>query len=549
MSLRPRFRGIRVRPFMRFARQILFCILLLIGYIPIGFYGYTNKSKLIEIDIPSISILVILVVFWFIVSFWFSLILIEQTVLFAKWDRYARFARFLWENRIVYERKKSDGSISRKFPRIYLKQNKFDLEVTFELAGSKFQQKFKQIGGELETTFAMDFMETEDDDRFKTYRLAYSSLLNRIKILEVGFSYERGVQLMKNFYWDFLSDPHLLVAGGTGGGKTVFLNGLILCLAKHAVVEICDPKRADFVTLVDIPAFEGRVAFETEDIIQKFEQAEKDMYERYNYMRSEMAKAGEKDLRKFYEYGLEPYFLVCDEYNSLVNSLGYKDRERLERALIKLSLLGRQSGVNVILAMQKPTAEDIPTKVRDNMNMRICVGRLSDLGYNMMFGEVNRTKEFKFVKFVGGMRVFGRGYGAVNGEVAREFYSPLLTKGLSFHDEYAKLDRHEKLIVSDVTGQAIETVLNDSVKDDFETVMEEKTLKEWSVQTGNNLKSAKRLVDLLEEAEKWSFTRDSDAQVLLAMEDELLLQKLFEQRSTTTLKWREIVDLFDYGSL
>ena len=372
MRLIPRYRGVKLRPFMRYARQILFGILLLIGYVPIGYYAYTIKEKLMEMDVMSISIIISLAILWLLISFWFSLFLIEQTVLFAKWDRYARVTRFLWENKIFYENKNASGKVSRKFPRIYLKQNKFDLEVAFELAGSKFQQKFKEIGGDLETTFSMDFMETVDDERFKTYYLAYSSLLNRIKIPEVSFSYEKGVQLMKNFYWDFLSDPHLLIAGGTGGGKTVCLNALILCLSKFAVVEICDPKRADFVTLAELPAFEGRIVFEIEDIIQKFEQAERIMYERYDFMRSEMAKAGEKDLRKFYEYGLEPYFLVSDEYNSLVNSLGYKERDRLERALIKLSLLGRQAGVNIILAMQKPTAEDIPTKVRDNINMRIC---------------------------------------------------------------------------------------------------------------------------------------------------------------------------------
>lgn len=40
-----------------------------------------------------------------------------------------------------------------------MKQGKYDLSVSFEMAGGKFQKKFKDIGGELEDTFFMDFME------------------------------------------------------------------------------------------------------------------------------------------------------------------------------------------------------------------------------------------------------------------------------------------------------------------------------------------------------------------------------------------------------
>ncbi|OBZ00642.1 cell division protein FtsK [Streptococcus dysgalactiae subsp. equisimilis] len=543
MKLIPRYRGVKVRPYMRFAREILFGLIGLIGVIPIALYAFVIKDKLLQVEVVSISIVVGSIVFWLLFSFLFSRILIEQTVLFAKWDRYARFARFLFENRIVYEKKREKGKTSYKFPRIYLKQNKFDLEVSFELAGSKFQQKFKQIGGDLETTFAMDFMETEDDERFKMYRLAYSALLNRIKISDVSFSYEKGVMLMKNFAWDFLSDPHLLVSGGTGGGKTVFLNALILCLAKVGVVEICDPKRADFVTLGDVSAFEDRVVFDTEDIINKFEEAERVMFARYDFMRKQMAEAGEKDLRKFYEYGLEPYFLVCDEFNSFINSLDYKQRDRVEKALIKLTLLGRQAGVNVILAMQKPTAEDIPTKVRDNMNMRIVVGRLSDMGYDMMFGDVNRNKEFKFMKYVGGMRVFGRGYSAVNGEVAREFYSPLLEKGFSFHEAYSKLERRDNPFDGRVSvpGQQVQ---EGESSDEYE-VLELKSLDDFVSQNELSMKTVKRLIDLLETNEKYQFFSDDAGEFLLSQGDEKVLLWLIAERTATGDTWKELVDSFN----
>ena len=39
------------------------------------------------------------------------------------------------------------------FPAVYMKQNRYDLEIAFKMAGNKFQDKFKKIGSDLETTF------------------------------------------------------------------------------------------------------------------------------------------------------------------------------------------------------------------------------------------------------------------------------------------------------------------------------------------------------------------------------------------------------------
>ena len=75
--------------------------------------------------------------------------------------------------------------------------------------------------------------------------------------------------------------------------------------------------QADFVTMAEQKAFEGRIAYNAEDIVAMIERAVQIMFARYAYMRKMREENGEKDLKKFFEYGLEPYFLVCDEYNAL----------------------------------------------------------------------------------------------------------------------------------------------------------------------------------------------------------------------------------------
>lgn len=502
VNLIPQFKGVKIKPWMRHLNYIFVGVLIFVGLVPLFLFGFLNYTRFMKIDYGLYGSVLAYLVLVIALGFYLQWFLFESTVLFAKLERLKRLSRFMFENNILYEKKNQNGKRKVKFPKVFLKQGKFELEASFELAGSKFQEKFKKIGGDLETTFGMDFMETEDDARFKTYKLAYSAMLNRIKISEMTFKYGEGVRLMKNFYWDFESDPHLLVVGGTGGGKTVFLRGLLRCLAQFAVVEIGDPKRADFVTLADLPVFKNRIFFEKEDIVQMFKDAVEVMDKRYDFMRISMKENGEKDLRPFHAYGLKPYFIICDEYNAFINSLGYKDREEVEKALVSLTLKGRQAGVNMVVAMQKPATEDIPSKVRDNMNMRISVGRLSDTGYPMVFGDANANKEFKYMKYIGGVRVYGRGYSAVFGQVAREFFAPLLEKKYSFYDEFSKLE----YIPNPFKGREVQLTTEEIVKvEEKQTVVESVptesvvlTLKEYADEKGYEPRNLRKIITILQ---------------------------------------------------
>lgn len=539
IRLFPQNRGMRIRPYMRYLKRILFGVLVLTGLVPLIVFSWYEYDKLLSLDYLLIGLLVSLILFVILFGWYLSWFLPESTVLFAKLDRLERLARFLYENNFVYEKKAKDNRRIVKFPKIYMKQGKFDLAVSFELAGSKFQEKFKKIGGDLETTFSMDFMETEDDNRYKKYILAYSSLLNRLNGGEMKYIPSKGVELMKNFYWDFASDPHMLVVGGIGGGKTVLLRFLILCLSKVGVVDICDPKRADFVTMSDIPAFSGRISYDVESIIESVENALSVMEERFEFMRKEQKRLGHKDLLPFYEYGLEPYFWVCDELNAFKSMLNYRQVERFDNALGQIVLLGRQAGVNVILAMQKPSREDLGSKLQANINFRVAVGRLDEMGYELAFEEVNRNKEFKFMKYVGGMRVYGRGYAAVKGQVAREFYSPLLTKGFSFYDEFNKIQRREHKH-REMEILEVETLEKEA---DSEELLDDGVLdcSSFSKKIGKTFNQVLKVVKECETKGYLSFEK-KDGKYLLSAHEQEILTTLFEQKETTDFTWSVVID-------
>ena len=579
MSLLPTYRGIKIKPYMVNLRYYIFSFFFLLFSPILAFFVYSNFEEIKAVDVFSIIVSVVMLILIIGVSVYLTWLSQERVFFFQKIERLAKLAFFLKENGYTYTKKvKTDSGTRDKvvFPVVYMKQNRYDLEIAFKMAGNKFQDKFKKIGSELETTFFMDFMEVQDDIKFKTYKMAYSAFLNRIKVTDVEYS-DKGIQLMKNLYWNPIDDPHLLVCGGTGGGKTVLLRTLIRAMAKVGVVDICDPKQADFVTMAEQKAFEGRISYEVEDIVSMIERAVQIMFARYAYMRQKREENGDKDLKKFYEYGLEPYFLVCDEYNALCAMLDFQTRQRLDNAMGQFLLLGRQAGCFAVIAMQKPSREDLGSKLQANINFRISVGRLDEVGYDLAFGEVNRNKEFKYVKYLGGKRVYGRGYASVYGEVAREFYSPLLEKGFSFTDEYEKIERRENPF-NPLENPDVQ--LSEEEKENLQAEMEaQEELEKGEVkkaspelvqelmsskqkESGNDLVrtfafskeigvsagSMKNLVDKLDgilEFEK------EDNVVYLNEIQRNIVKDLFELKQNTTQNWSEILEDFpfdEYGS-
>lgn len=92
--------------------------------------------------------------------------------------------------------------------------------------------------------------------------------------------------------------------------------------------------------------------------------------------------------------------------------------------LKQIVMLGRQSGFFLILACQRPDAKYLGDGIRDQFNFRVALGRMSELGYSMMFGEVDKNFFMKRIK--------GRGYVDTGGSVISEFYTPLVPKGYDF---------------------------------------------------------------------------------------------------------------------
>ena len=231
---------------------------------------------------------------------------------------------------------------------------------------------------------------------------------------------DMGHRLMKNLVWEYDALPHALIAGGTGGGKTYFLLTLIEALLHtDAVLYILDPKNAD---LADLGTVMGNVYHTKEEMIDCVNAFYEGMVQRSEEMkRHPNYKTGEN-----YAYlGLPPCFLIFDEYVAFFEMLGTKESVSLLSQLKKIVMLGRQAGYFLIVACQRPDAKYFSDGIRDNFNFRVGLGRISELGYGMLFGSDVKKQFFQ-------KRIKGRGYCDVGTSVISEFYTPLVQKGHDF---------------------------------------------------------------------------------------------------------------------
>ena len=305
------------------------------------------------------------------------------------------------------------------FPKLYYRMDNGLLYIRTEITLGKYQDQLLRLEDKLESGLYCELTDKTLHDGYIEYTLLYDMIANRITIDEVRA--ENGcLRLMKNLVWEYDALPHALIAGGTGGGKTYFLLTLIEALLHtNAVLYILDPKNAD---LADLGTVMGNVYHTKEEMIDCVNAFYEGMVTRSEEMKLHPNyRTGEN-----YAYlGLAPQFLIFDEYVAFLEMLTTKESTALLSQLKKIVMLGRQAGYFLIVACQRPDAKYFSDGIRDNFNFRVGLGRISELGYGMLFGSDVKKQFFQ-------KRIKGRGYCDVGTSVISEFYTPLVPKGHDF---------------------------------------------------------------------------------------------------------------------
>ena len=193
--------------------------------------------------------------------------------------------------------------------------------------------------------------------------------------------------------------PHLLIAGSTGSGKSVFVTTLLTgLLFRHSPESlrliIIDPKQVDLVAFSKLPHLLMPLVTESRKAIGALRWAVSEMDKRYR----SMAKLGARNLDDFnieagkltleqkaqhqqqieaaggaasaqsYYYTPQPYVvIVVEEFGDLMAI----DKQNVEGQIVRLAQMARACGMHLILAMQSPRKDVVTGLIKTNIPGRI----------------------------------------------------------------------------------------------------------------------------------------------------------------------------------
>lgn len=158
-------------------------------------------------------------------------------------------------------------------------------------------------------------------------------------------------------YADMLNQSHLLIAGMTGSGKSVVINGLIsTALYKgpsQAALILIDPKRVELVQYANVPHC-IRYASEPDDMIQALQDGLRLIENRYKAMQAARVR----------RYAGGDVYIIIDELADLMTTR----KKQVLPLLQRIAQIGRAARVHLIAATQCPLAKVIPTEIKVNFD-------------------------------------------------------------------------------------------------------------------------------------------------------------------------------------
>ena len=192
----------------------------------------------------------------------------------------------------------------------------------------------------------------------------------------------------KSIFVNLEKMPHLLVAGSTGSGKTIFLQSLILSLIyrnspKILKLILVDPKRVEFSIYEKLPHLLTPVIFSAQKTVNVLNWLTKEMERRFDVLSEVRARdiggfneVISKNIKLKEEYGVMPYVvLIIDELADLIAAKG----KEIESGVVRLSQLARAVGIHLVVATQRPSVDVITGLIKANLTSRVAFQTASQI--------------------------------------------------------------------------------------------------------------------------------------------------------------------------
>ena len=195
---------------------------------------------------------------------------------------------------------------------------------------------------------------------------------------------------------DISTMPHLLVAGTTGSGKTVFLYSVVVSLMHQYSPDeiqflIIDPKQTDFTFFDDLPNLYGNhVVTDAEESLNLINRInDNDKEERTHLLRESKCRDIISYNQKHPERKMPRIVVIIDEYADLIAaSENIGSRQEFERTLNMLAQRVRNLGIHLIIATQRPSAKIVTGSIKANFPCRISFRLASHIDSQTILDEI-----------------------------------------------------------------------------------------------------------------------------------------------------------------
>lgn len=168
--------------------------------------------------------------------------------------------------------------------------------------------------------------------------------------------------------------PHLLIAGATGSGKSVFMNSLLVSLISQQTPDqvrliLIDPKRVELGRYASLPHLVAPPITDPAEAVAALRWAVAEMEERYRRLedRGVRDRAGFNRLSPAGEPPMPALVLIIDELADLMMTAS----EAVEPMLTRLAQMGRATGVHLVVATQRPSVDVLTGLIKANFPSRV----------------------------------------------------------------------------------------------------------------------------------------------------------------------------------
>lgn len=208
---------------------------------------------------------------------------------------------------------------------------------------------------------------------------------------------------------DIAKMPHMLVAGTTGSGKSVFTNSIILSILYHASPDevkliLIDPKKVEFPIYNKIPHLlipvvteplkaAGALGWAVNEMNKRYLMFEannvKNLQEFNDMVLEERNKPAEEQDEVRSKIDLLPQIvIVVDEFADLMMAA----RSEVEDSVLRLAQLARAAGIHMIIATQSPRADVLTGLIKSNIPSRVSLSVSSNVDSRVILDESGAEK-------------------------------------------------------------------------------------------------------------------------------------------------------------